>query len=166
VLGAGAVGALVGAVVAPRLARAIGFGPAIIAGAIAFPAPALLVPLAGGGHTRAMALLTAAEFLAGIGVMIYDVNDNTLRALRVPYRLRGRAGGANRSLTYGIRPLGALTGGWLGSTIGLRPTLWIPAVGGLLSVLWLWRSPVRGLRTPPDLATDAAADIRQPCPSG
>jgi len=157
VLGAGAVGALLGAVVAPRLARAIGFGPAIIVGAIAFPAPALLVPLAGGGHARAAVLLTAAEFLAGIGVMIYDVNDNTLRAIRVPYRLRGRASGSNRFLTYGIRPLGALTGGWLGTTIGLRPTLWIAAVGGLLAVTWLWHSPIRSLRTPPAPATDAEA---------
>jgi MFS family permease len=153
VLGVGALGALLGAVVAPRLARAIGFGPAILAGAIAFPAPALLVPLAGGGPARAAAILTASEFLAGLGVMVYDVNDNTLRAVRVPYRLRGRAGGSNRFLTYGIRPLGALAGGWLGGTIGLRPTLWIAAVGGLLGVAWLWPSPIRGLRAPP-AATD------------
>jgi MFS family permease len=154
VFGAGAVGALLGAVVAPRLARAIGFGPAILAGAIAFPAPALLVPLAGGGHARAAAMLTVAEFLAGLGVMVYDVNDNTLRAIRVPHRLRGRASGSNRFLTYGIRPLGALAGGWLGSSIGLRPTLWIAAVGGLLGVAWLWHSPVRGLRAPPAPAAD------------
>ena len=156
VFGAGAVGALLGAVAAPRLARAIGFGPAILAGAIAFPAPALLVPLAGGGHARAAAILTASEFLAGLGVMVYDVNDNTLRAILVPYRLRGRAGGANRFLTYGIRPLGALAGGWLGSTIGLRPTLWIAAGGGLLGVAWLWRSPIRELRAPPAAADGGA----------
>ena len=149
VFGAGAVGALLGAVVAPRLARAVGFGPAILAGAVAFPAPALLVPLAGGGHARAAAFLTAAEFLSGLGVMLYDVNDNTLRAIRVPHRLRGRASGSNRFLTYGVRPLGALAGGWLGSTIGLRPTLWIAAAGGLLGVAWLWPSPIRRLREVP-----------------
>jgi MFS family permease len=153
VFGAGAVGALLGAVLAPRLARAIGFGPAIIAGAVAFPGSALLVPLAGGGHTRAALLLTAAEFIAGLGVMAFDVNDNTLLALRVPYRLRGRASGTNRFLAYGSRPLGALAGGWLAGAIGVRPTLWVAAVGGLLCVAWLLPSPIRRMRTPPAQAT-------------
>jgi MFS family permease len=153
VFGAGAVGALLGAVLAPRLARAIGFGPAIIAGAVAFPGSALLVPLAGGGHTRAALLLTAAEFIAGLGVMAFDVNDNTLLTLRVPYRLRGRASGTNRFLAYGSRPLGALAGGWLAGAIGVRPTLWVAAVGGLLCVAWLLPSPIRRMRTPPAQAT-------------
>jgi MFS family permease len=140
-------------VLAPRLARAIGFGPAIIAGAVAFPGSALLVPLAGGGDTRAALLLITAEFIAGLGVMAFDVNDNTLLALPVPYRLRGRASGTNRFLAYGSRPLGALAGGWLAGAIGVRPTLWVAAVGGLLCVAWLLPSPIQRMRTPPAQAT-------------
>ena len=42
-----------------------------------------------------------------------------------------------------MRPLGALTGGALGTWLGIRPTLWVAAVGGTLGVLWLLpsRSP-------------------------
>ncbi len=109
----------------------------------------LTLHLSAGG----MGLLTAVGYaLGGLGVMLYDVNDNTLRAVRVPHRLRGRASGSNRFLTYGVRPLGALAGGWLGSTIGLQPTLWIAAVGGLLGVAWLWPSPIRRLREVPTAA--------------
>ncbi len=35
----------------------------------------------------------------------------------------------------------------LGTTIGLRPTLAIAGLGGVLAVLWLLASPVRHIRT-------------------
>ncbi len=40
-----------------------------------------------------------------------------------------------RFLVWGTIPLGSLTGGVLASTIGLRPTLFVGAAGGLLSTL-------------------------------
>jgi MFS family permease len=150
VLGVGAAGGLLGAVLAPRVARAIGFGRTILAGAALFTVPALLVPLAPrGAVTPAVVVLTAAELLSTLGVMLFDINNNSLTALLVPYRLRARASGTIRFFAYGIRPLGALAGGALGSALGLRPTLWVAAVGGLLSVLWLWRSPIPRLAEPP-----------------
>ena len=48
VLGAGAIGGVVGLVVTGRVARRIGIGPAFAVGCIVFPAPLLLVPLAQG----------------------------------------------------------------------------------------------------------------------
>jgi len=151
VLGVGAAGGLVGAVVAPRVARAIGFGRVILVGAVLYTGAVLLVPLAPSG-TRAVWVLTAAELLSALGVMLFDVNNNSLTALLVPYRLRARASGTSRFFGYGVRPLGALAGGALGSAIGLRPTLWVAAAGGLLSVLWLWRSPIPRLTRPPGQA--------------
>jgi predicted MFS family arabinose efflux permease len=50
----------------------------------------------------------------------------------------------------GVRPIGSLLGGALGAWIGLRPTLWIAAAGGLCSVLWLIGSPLPGLRELPE----------------
>jgi hypothetical protein len=58
-----------------------------------------------------------------------------------------------------MRPLGALTAGLLGSTLGLRPTLWIATVGGALGVLWVLPSPVRRIRDLPAKAVDPAADL-------
>jgi predicted MFS family arabinose efflux permease len=53
-------------------------------------------------------------------------------------------------VNYGVRPLSALVGGALGSTIGLRPTLWIGAVRALAGVLWLLPSPIPRLRDLPE----------------
>ena len=46
---------------------------------------------------------------------------------------------------WGVIPLGSLTGGALASIIGLRPTLWVGAIGGSLSFLPLLLSPVRSI---------------------
>jgi hypothetical protein len=37
----------------------------------------------------------------------------------------------------------------LGSTIGLRETLWVAGIGSMVSFLWLYLSPVRTLQVIP-----------------
>ena len=54
---------------------------------------------------------------------------------------------AYSAVNYGIRPLGAVVGGWLGTAIGLRPTLVVAGVGGTLAAVWLLASPVRRIVT-------------------
>ncbi len=150
VLGAGAVGGLLGAVVAGRLGRRIGLGPAFVVGMVLFPAPLLLVPLADGPRWLVLAMLFTAEFLSGLGVMILDINVGAIMTALTPHRLRSRSTGAFRFVNYGIRPLGALFGGALGSAIGLRPTLLFTATAGVLGVLWLLPSPVLRLLELPE----------------
>jgi predicted MFS family arabinose efflux permease len=63
--------------------------------------------------------------------------------------------GAFSSINYGVRPLGAVVGGLLGTWLGVRETLLISSAGGLLAVLWLIRSPIIRVRAleglhPPD----------------
>jgi MFS family permease len=150
VLGAGAVGGLLGAAVAGRLGRRIGIGPAFVLGMVLFPAPLLLVPLAGGPKTVVLGMLFTAEFLSGLGVMILDINAGAIMTALTPHRLRSRATGAFSFVNYGVRPLGALVGGALGSAFGLRPTLWFAAAAGVLGVLWLVPSPVPKLLELPE----------------
>ncbi len=145
VLGAGAVGGLIGAAVAGRLGRRIGLGPAFVVGMFLFPAPLLLVPFASGPRPVVLAMLFSAEFLSGLGVMILDINVGAIMTALTPHRLRSRSTGAFRFVNYGIRPLGSLAGGGLGSLIGLRPTLFVTAAAGLAGWLWLLPSPVPGL---------------------
>jgi hypothetical protein len=61
-------------------------------------------------------------------------------------------------VNYGVRPLGSLTGGALGATIGLRPTLWLATAGAIAGVLWLLPSPVRHIRGVPEEAEDPDED--------
>jgi MFS family permease len=150
ILGAGAVGGLVGSVVTGRISRRIGIGPAFVVGCIVFPLPLLLVPLADGPRWVIVGLLFLAEFGSGLGVMMLDISAGAIFAAIIPDRLRSRVSGAYSFVNYGVRPLGSLVGGALGSTIGLRPTLWIGAVGALAGVLWLLPSPIPRLRDLPE----------------
>ncbi|MER7179603.1 hypothetical protein ABT404_08975 [Streptomyces hyaluromycini] len=86
--------------------------------------------------------LGVAEFLAGIGVLLFDGSLNSLQAAVTPDSMRSRVAGAYSAVNYGIRPLGAIVGGTLATLIGLRPTLITAAVGGTLSLLWLLPSPI------------------------
>ena len=131
------------------LSRRIGVGPAFLVGCVVFPAPLLLVPLAGGSRPVVLTLLFAAEFGSGLGVVVLDITGAAIFAAVVPDDLRARVTGAYRMVNYGMRPLGAVTGGLLGSTIGLRPTLWIAAFGGACCALWLLPSPIPRLRELP-----------------
>jgi MFS family permease len=146
VLGAASVGALGGAALTKRLVRRLGIGRAFVVGQILFPAPMILVPLAGGSTAAVVTALFAAEFLSGAGVMVLDITAGSLMTSIVPDRLRARVGGAHRTINYGIRPIGALLGGVLGTAIGVHAALWVGAVGACLGVLWLLPSPIPRLR--------------------
>lgn len=152
VLGAGAVGGVIGSLVTTRLGRTIGIGPTFLLGSILFPTPLLLVPLAGGPKPLVLAMLFLAEFGSGLGVMILDISAASIFAALVPHRLRSRVSGAYTLVNYGVRPIGSLIGGFLGSTIGLRPALWIATDGAITGFLWLLPSPIPKMRDLPEAA--------------
>jgi MFS family permease len=150
VLGVGAFGGLTGAIVAGRVGRRIGLGPAFILGMVLFPLPLLLVPAAEGPQPVVLAMLFVAEFLSGLGVMILDINASAFMTAITPDRLRSRTTGAFNFVNWGIRPLGSLLGGALGSAVGLRPALWLSSIAALAGVLWLLPSPIPALRDLPE----------------
>jgi MFS family permease len=156
VLGAASIGGVIGSLVTGRISRRIGVGPAFTLGCVLFPVPLVLVPLAGGPDWTIIACLFLAEFGSGLGVMILDISAAAIKAALVPDRLRARVAGAYMLVNYGVRPVGALTGGALGTWIGLRPTLWIASVGAIAGVLWLLPSPVMRLRELPEPEETAA----------
>ncbi|WP_219933844.1 MFS transporter [Streptomyces sp. Act143] len=146
-LGIGATGSLVGALVAPRVSRRIGIGRAVAVGTVLFPAPFALAVVADGPLWARAGVLGAAQFLIGLGVMLFDVSLNSLMAAAIPVEVRSRVTGAYSTVNYGVRPLGAVVGGALAGGAGLRTTFVVAAVGGMLSLLWLLPSPIPGIRT-------------------
>ncbi|MFJ7065689.1 MFS transporter [Streptomyces sp. NPDC101115] len=152
ILGAGAVGGLIGAAFSGAVVRRIGIGPSLVTGFLGFTLPLLLIPAASGPLLLVVGLLFLAEFLSCVGVMMADVAGGSFQMAWIPDAVRSRVMGAYRTLNHGFRPVGALAGGLLGSTLGLRPTLWIATVGALFAVLWLLPSPVPRLRELPEQA--------------
>ena len=146
VLGAGAVGGVLGSVVTKPVAARAGVGWAYAAGCFLFTAPLMLVPLA--RSPLILELLFVAEFLCGFGVMMLDISVGAIFAAVTPDRLRSRVTGAFQAVNYGTRPLGALLGGLLGTTVGPRPALWVATIGGVGGALLLLPSPLPRFRMP------------------
>ena len=151
VLGAASIGGVTGSILAGRISRRFGVGPAFVASCVVFTAPLLLVPLAHGPYWLILALLFAAEFLSGFGVMILDIVGGSIKTALIPDRLRARVAGAYMVVNYGVRPVGALVGGALGTWIGLRSTLWIGTAAAIAGVLWLFPSPLMRMRDLPEV---------------
>jgi MFS family permease len=159
--GAGAVGGVLGALTAGRLEHRIGLGRAFVVGSFLFPLPWLLFPAAHGPEILVLGMLGAGEFASCVGVIWLDIAAASIFAQEIPDHLRARVAGAYRTVNYGVRPLGALLGGFLGATIGLRDALWVAAIGASCAGLPLLRRAVLSLRSaaPP-------APARQTTPSG
>ena len=151
-LGIGAVGAVIGAIFATRIGRRIGMGPAYALGLIIFPVSLLLIPIAGPEMSMPviLALLFGSEFGAGFGVMVLDINIGAIITARTPDRIRARAGGAFRFINYGVRPIGALLGGVLGTALGVREAILVTTIAACGGVLFLVGSPVLRLRDLPE----------------
>ncbi|MFI6679060.1 MFS transporter [Kribbella sp. NPDC050470] len=154
--GIGASGGLLGALAASPLSRIFGAGRVIAASSIIFPGSIAIAALADGPTWARATALAAAEFIGAFAVMCFDVPLNSLQAAVTHDHMRSRVAGAFSSINYGVRPLGAVVGGFLGTWIGVRETLLISAAGGFLAVLWLIRSPIIRTRDldglqPPDL---------------
>jgi predicted MFS family arabinose efflux permease len=88
--------------------------------------------------------------------VIYNVTQVSFRQRLCPERLLGRMNASMRFIAWGTMPIGALLGGALGSTIGLRAALLVSAIGSSLAFLWVYFSPLRRLREVPDEADEAA----------
>ena len=154
VLGAGAVGGLLGAAETKRLVEAIGLGRAALFGCLVYTLPLMLVPLAGGPRPVILGMLFLAEFVSGVGVMVLDITFGSIFAALIPDPMRARVTGAFQAVNWGTRPIGALAAGALATLVGLRPTLWLAAGGATLSCLWLLPSPLPRLRSAEPVRAD------------
>ena len=149
VFAVGGLSTVAGTLLASRAAARFGVGPMLIASPFVIGLASLFIPLAGGPRLAAILLLLAAQILFGIGRPIFDINQLSLRQAITPARLQGRVNASMLFIIWGVIPIGSLLGGLLGTTIGLRPTLTVGAIGMSLAFIWVLLSPIRGLRRQP-----------------
>ena len=149
ILGAGALGGMLGTVLCKRLTARLGAGLVYVAGCLVFTGPLALVPLAAGLHGAAvLAMLFGAEFASGFGLMVLDIASAAIFAVVIPATVRSRVSGAFQAINYGTRPPGALLGGLAGSMLGLRTALTIAVIGSVIGALLLLPSPLPFFRMP------------------
>ena len=147
VFAVGSLGSIGGALVANRVQKRIGVGNAIVAYAILFSLSSLAWPLA--PRSFPLPVLMVGFGLGGFGGVAYNITQVSLRQAITPERLQGRMNAAMRWIVWGTIPLGTLAGGGLAQTFGLRTALWVGAVGGLPTFLWVLLSPLRSIREMP-----------------
>ncbi len=164
----GGLGAFGGIALSSRLTRLFGVGPVIIAGMIlgglgtipyalansSLSAPifsATGIPVLGSFRLDLNALiLMMGGFVTSIGVVVYNINQVSLRQAIVPKSVQGRMNASMRWIVWGTIPAGAIAGGVLAEVFGLKEAIVIGVIGGIFSFLWVFLSPVRSLKRVPE----------------
>ncbi|MFG2373166.1 MFS transporter [Streptomyces sp. NPDC048504] len=146
-LALGAVGGVAGGVAARYLARKVGSARFSWISMTVLSLPGLLIPLAGHGWWVLLfgfgwISWTFASIVAGVSLTTY-------RQAACPPDMLGRVSAAARWITWGTLPLGGVVGGALATALGVQATLWIAVAGGCCAGLWLFFSPLRGMRDIP-----------------
>ncbi len=152
-LGAQGAGMLAGAVAAPLIAARLKLGPMIVVGP-ALSAVAAVVMAAGAmaGPDAGIVLLLAAFFLFGFGPLLWTIGQTSLRQAIVPDALIGRVSAVQQVATAGMRPLGALLGGAIGTVWGLDAAIAVGLAGFGLQLMVILVSPVPRLAALPTSA--------------
>lgn len=146
-----AVGGLLGAVAAERMARWVGEARIIPVSAVAGGLTYALNPLAStlSGVVPAEVVLVLAGFGFSFWVVVYNVAQVSFRQRLCPPALLGRMNASVRFIVWGSMPIGGLLGGWLGTAVGVAPSLWVAAIGMTLAALPVALSPLRTLTALP-----------------
>jgi MFS family permease len=165
-LAGGNVGFVFGALAVGAATARFGVGRVVVLSTILGAAATVVLPFAVGGAAVGMLLL--GRFLGALTIPFYNVNALALRQTRAPREALGRVNAVFRMIDWGALPVGALMGGFIGTVFGLRATLAVAAVLGVVSALWLVASPVRRLREltaeAPEHVAEAGTAVQAPVP--
>lgn len=158
-LGAQGLGMLLAALASPSIHARLRLGHMIILG----PATSLFAALAIGASTligdagTGFAMLGLGFFLFGFGPMLWTIGQTSLRQAIVPLRLIGRVSAIQQVATLGMRPLGALVGGFIGERFGLEAAIWLAVAGYGVQLAIILLSQMPALVTlPPAMEEEGA----------
>ena len=136
-IGCGGIGALAGATMASRAAVRWGSRRTLLGSLALGAAMQVLIPLAPPIPWIAMTFLIATQVIGDGVLTIYLINETTLRQRLLPPEALGRAAGTFQFANGLLTPVGALVGAVLADSIGMRPTLWLLAIGYAMALVSL-----------------------------
>ena len=153
----GAVGGLLGAVATPHIVRWLGEARAIPISSIGFSVAGLFLPAAALVPEIAFVVLVVQSAVGMFTVLVYNIVQVSFRQRITPKPLLGRMNASIRFFVWGVMPIGALLAGVLGTAYGAVVTMWIGAIGGLLSILFVVIGPFWALRELPGVTAEDEA---------
>jgi MFS family permease len=151
----GGIGSLAGSALAPIMVRRLGVGPSILVGILGFTIGNTLIPLAPAGAAAVIGIPIGAVFLITQQLLgdalatVYEVTEVSLVQASVDDKVLGRVNASIGTFTTLLTLFGAIAGGVIAETWGLRAAFWVGLLGALLSLLVVWFSPVRHVRQAP-----------------
>jgi hypothetical protein len=110
----------------------------------------LLVPVAPVSHPVPFLVLGLA--LAAYGGVTYNITALSFMQATAPDGMLGRMNATRRFIVWGTIPLGSLLGGVIASELGLRPALFVGAIGATVAFMPVLLSPFRSLEVVVPLA--------------
>jgi len=148
VVSAGGVGSLIGSLVASRVIRAAGLGPALIWTAAGASVLGVLTPLAQGPILLATVMVLLPQLIGDGLQTIEGVAELSLIQGLSPDRILGRVNATLEVFSHGIAyPIGALTAAVVAGAIGVRGGIALGWAGMAVSILFLVLSPLPRIRT-------------------
>ena len=150
----GGLGLVAGAAAANRLYGRVGVGPAMIFGLLVLAASDVVLPLIGGPTVVVVAALMIASVFFGLGLVLFDIGQVSLRQGVTPDRLLGRMNAVMAVMRRGAIPAGAVVGAALAEIIGLRAALIVAVIGEASAVGWLLYSRLWSVREMPAAPSD------------
>ncbi|GHE47264.1 MFS transporter [Streptomyces longispororuber] len=153
------LGGILGVLISPRVSRRLGTARAALLCQVAAAPFTLLFPLTGPG--AGLAFFVVGGVGAGAGVVAASILTDTFRQRYCPPELIGRISASAAVISFGAIAVGGLLGGALGSTAGVRETLWMMSGLQVLSTAILLCSPIRRMRDFPESPRAISADAAE-----
>jgi predicted MFS family arabinose efflux permease len=149
VISVGGVSALLGSLSARALAKAIGFGPAIVmAFCISVLGLLMLIPAAA-FKAWAIPFLVAQQFLGDFGIMIFTILAVSLQQKLLPEEELARANGFNQVVNGAGMTVSILIAGGVAEAIGVANTVMLGAGIGVIGIAPLLTRHLLDMREEP-----------------
>ena len=159
VVSAGGVGALIGSFFAQRVINRLGFGPAIIWGAVGASLIGVLTPLAGGPVAIATAMVFLPQLIGDGLQTIESVAELSLIQGVIPDRILGRVNATLEVFSHGVAyPAGALLAAFIAGEVGVRGGIALGWAGMAVSIVLLIFSPLPRVKKHSDVAAVESLD--------
>lgn len=148
-LSVGAVGGLIGAVLAAPASERIGEGTVIPLSALLGVVGMVLFALMPVFPSIAIALLMVGNAVTSVSVLVYNIAQVSFRQRICPVPLLGRMNASIRFVVWGVMPIAGVLSGVIATAIGIPALLWVATAGVLLAAGFVVASPLLGMRRLP-----------------
>ncbi len=157
VISVGGVSALLGSVMARPMAKAVGYGPAIVlAFSISVAGLLMLIPAAA-FKEWSLVFLVAQQFLGDFGMMIFTILAVSLQQKLLPGDQLARANGFNQVVNGAGMTGSILIAGVIAESIGVTSTIILGAGIGLVGILPLLTRHLFSIREEPVSSAELVA---------